>query len=486
MLHSTERILVTHTGSLPRPRELIEAMLAENEGRALDPADYEEKLLRSVHDIVRRQMDLGVDIVDDGELSKRGFAVYAHQRLDGLTATGRVRVSPWDNSRESQAFPEFYAATRPVAGKPNPSNMQMACTGPITYRAQERLAQDLANLRAAVDQAGPVEVFVPAISPCDVAGNIENALRGSALQDRRRVPVRHRRRPEGGAPGAHRPAARALRRRGRPRSPAATGFGTQARKCRRLVLPAPDRRPAAHQLLRQEPGPGRRPVPRLGGRADRGHQPRAAYAGIPEDRVRYHTCYGINMGPRVHDMEMKDYIDIVLKIRAGAFSFEARNRSNPPPRHEHEWRIWEDVKLPEGQARSSPASSPSPPCWWSTPSSSRMRTSLIRLIHAEGVPDGRPAWNSMTGRLAISSTNLMDLFTEKPCCKGLERFAAVYDYATISVGVVGRENVIAGSDCGFGTQAMEGAGDPSRHRLGQVPGHVRGRAAGEPAAVGVR
>ena len=85
MLHSTERILVTHTGSLPRPRELIEAMLAENEGRALDPADYEEKLLRSVHDIVRRQMDLGVDIVDDGELSKRGFAVYAHQRLDGLT-----------------------------------------------------------------------------------------------------------------------------------------------------------------------------------------------------------------------------------------------------------------------------------------------------------------------------------------------------------------------------------------------------------------
>ena len=359
MLHSTERILVTHTGSLPRPRELIEAMLAENEGRALDPADYEEKLLRSVHDIVRRQMDLGVDIVDDGELSKRGFAVYAHQRLDGLTPTGRVRVSPWDNSRESQAFPEFYAATRPVAGKPNPSNMQMACTGPITYRAQDRLMQDLANLRAAVDQAGPVEVFVPAISPCDVAGNLENEYYKTdeeflfAIADAQRVEY-------------------------------------QAIVDAGFLLQIDDPRLINYYV--KNPG-----LDVAQCRAWAEGQIEAinhALRGIPEDRVRYHTCYGINMGPRVHDMEMKDYIDIVLKIRAGAFSFEASN-----PRHEHEWRIWEDVKLPEG-----------------------------KLV--------------IPGVITQSS-----VLVEHPelIAQRLERFA----------GVVGRENVIAGSDCGFGTQAME-------------------------------
>ena len=359
MLHSTERILVTHTGSLPRPRELIEAMLAENEGRALDPADYEERLRRSVQDIVRRQMDLGVDIVDDGELSKRGFAVYAHQRLDGLTATGRVRVSPWDNSRESQAFPEFYAATRPVAGKPNPSNMQMACTGPIAYTAQDRLMQDLANLRAAVDEAGPVEAFVPAISPCDVAGNIENQYYKTdeeflfAIADAQRVEY-------------------------------------QAIVDAGFLLQIDDPRLINYYV--KNPG-----LDVAQCRAWAEGQIEAinhALRGIPEDRVRYHTCYGINMGPRVHDMEMKDYIDIVLKIRAGAFSFEASN-----PRHEHEWRIWEDVKLPEG-----------------------------KLV--------------IPGVITQSS-----VLVEHPelIAQRLERFA----------GLVGRENVIAGSDCGFGTQAME-------------------------------
>ena len=359
MLHSTERILVTHTGSLPRPRELIEAMLAENEGRALDPADYEERLLRSVHDIVRRQMDLGVDIVDDGELSKRGFAVYAHQRLDGLTATGRVRVSPWDNSRESEAFPEFYAATRPKAGKPNPSNMQMVCTGPITYTAQDRLTQDLANLRAAVDEAGPVEAFVPAISPCDVAGNIENQYYKTdeeflfAIADAQRVEY-------------------------------------QAIVDAGFLLQIDDPRLINYYVKNPGLDVGQCRVWAEGQIEAINH----ALRDIPEDRVRYHTCYGINMGPRVHDMEMKDYIDIVLKIRAGAFSFEASN-----PRHEHEWRIWEDVKLPDG-----------------------------KLI--------------IPGVITQSS-----VVVEHPelIAQRLERFA----------GLVGRENVIAGSDCGFGTQAME-------------------------------
>ena len=360
MLHSTERILVTHTGSLPRPRELIDMMLAENEGRAVDPADYEEKLLRAVHDIVRRQMDLGVDVVDDGELSKRGFAVYAHQRLDGLTPTGRVRVSPWDNSRESQAFPEHYGHYSPVPGaKPNPSNMQMACTGPIAYKAQDRVVQDLANLKAAVEEAGAAEAFVPAISPCDVAGNQENEYYKSdeellfAIADALSVEYR---------------------------AIVDAGFLLQIDDPLLINYYVKNPDLSVDQCRAWAEG-----------------QIEAinhALRDIPEDRVRYHTCYGINMGPRVHDMEMKDYIDIVLKIRAGAFSFEASN-----PRHEHEWKIWEDVKLPEG-----------------------------KLV--------------IPGVITQSS-----VVVEHPelIAQRLERFASV----------VGRENVIAGSDCGFGTQALE-------------------------------
>lgn len=360
MLHSTERFLVTHTGSLPRPRELIDVMLAENEGRTVDPADYEDRLRRAVHDIVRRQKDLGVDIVDDGELSKRGFAVYAHQRLDGLTATGRVRVSPWDHSRESQAFPEFYAASRPAPGaKPNPGNMQMACTGPITYKARERLAQDLENLKAAVAATGAVEAFVPAISPCDVAGNQENEYYKTdeellfAIADALRVEYQ---------------------------AIVDAGFLLQIDDPLLInyYVKNPDLSVAQCRAWAE-------------GQVEAINH---ALRGIPEDRVRYHTCYGINMGPRVHDMEMKDYLDIVLGIRAGAFSFEASN-----PRHEHEWRIWEDVKLPDG-----------------------------KLV--------------IPGVITQSS-----VVVEHPelVAQRLERFA----------GLVGRENVIAGSDCGFGTQALE-------------------------------
>ena len=360
MRHSTERLLVTHTGSLPRPRELIQVMLAENEGRDVDRADYEERLRRSVHDVVRRQVELGVDVVDDGEFSKRGFAVYAHQRLDGLTATGRVRVSPWDGSRESQEFPEFYAAARPPAGaKPNPGNMQMACTGPIAYKARERLARDLGNLAAAAAAAGAAEAFVPAISPCDVAGNLENEFYATgeeflfAIADALRVEY-------------------------------------QAIVDAGFLLQIDD--PLLVNYYVKNP---RLSVPQC--RAWAEGQVEAinhALRGIPEDRVRYHTCYGINMGPRVHDMEMKDFIDIVLKIRAGAYSFEASN-----PRHEHEWRIWEDVELPEG------------------------KLVIPGVITQSTVVVEHP-----------------ELVAER-----LMRFA----------GLVGRENVIAGSDCGFGTQALE-------------------------------
>ncbi len=358
MRRSTERILTTHVGSLPRPPELIEVMIAEDRGETVDGEVYQDKLKRAVDAIVARQVELGVDIVDDGELSKRGFAVYAHERLGGLTATGRARPSPWADSREALSFPEFYATEQTVKDrKPTASTMQMVCTGPIVYKGEPQLQRDLANLKAAVAESNAGEAFVPAISPSDIAGNQINEHYGGdeeflyAIADAMNVEYR---------------------------AIVDAGF----------LLQIDDPRLVNYYIKN----------PALGVEECRAWAETQVEAinhslnGIPEDRVRYHTCYGINMGPRVHDMEMKDIVDIVLKIRAGAFSFEAAN-----PRHEHEWRLWEEVSLPEGKSIIPGV----------------ITHSSVLVEHPELVADR------------------------------LMRFARV----------VGRENVIAGGDCGFGTQA---------------------------------
>jgi 5-methyltetrahydropteroyltriglutamate--homocysteine methyltransferase len=358
MRRSTDRILTTHVGSLPRPPELIEVLLAEAGGAPVDEAVYETKLKAAVTDVVAKQVDLGIDTVDDGEFSKRGFAVYAHERLAGLTPSGGARPSPWADSRESRDFPEFYKDQTLTPSTVTLANRQMACTGPITYKGQALLDRDLANLRDAVAASGAEEAFVPAISPCDIAGNQINQHYGSdeeflyAIADAMNVEYR---------------------------AIVDAGFLLQIDDPRLInyYVKNPD-------LSIDEC------------RAWAEKQVEAinhSLTGIPEDRVRYHTCYGINMGPRVHDMELKDFIDIVLKIRAGAYSFEAGN-----PRHEHEWALWNDIDLPDGK-------------------------SII------------------PGVITHSS-----VLVEHPelIAQRLVRYA----------GAVGRENVIAGGDCGFGTQAL--------------------------------
>jgi 5-methyltetrahydropteroyltriglutamate--homocysteine methyltransferase len=357
MKRSTDRIQTTHVGSLPRPDSLVGFMIAEDKGEAFDEAAFETALTTAVSDVVGLQKSLGIDTVSDGEFSKRGFAVYAHERLAGLEPTGRARPSPWAESRESEAFPEFYAPEHAAKDRvPTQSTMQMSCTGPIAYKGQDLLDRDLANLRAACDAHG-ADAFVPAISPCDVVGNQANEY--YATEDEFLYAV-----------------ADALNVEYRAIVDA--GFDLQIDDPRLINYYVKN-----PQLSVQDC------------RTWAEHQVEAinhALSGIPEDRVRYHTCYGINMGPRVHDMEMKDYLDIVLKINAGAYSFEAANQ-----RHEHEWRLWETVKLFDGK-------------------------SII------------------PGVITHSS-----VLVEHPelIAQRLERFA----------GVVGRENVIAGADCGFGTQA---------------------------------
>jgi 5-methyltetrahydropteroyltriglutamate--homocysteine methyltransferase len=359
MKRSTDRILTTHVGSLPRPEELVEVMIAQDKGETVDQGDYDKRLKDAVAGVVKKQVDLGVDIVDDGEFSKRGFAVYAHERLGGLEPTGRARPSPWAESRESHAFPEFYAAEQGAKDKkPTPSSMQMACTAPLTYKGQALLDRDLANLRAAVDAAGVEEAFVPAISCSDIAGNQLNEHYASdddflyAIADAMNVEYK---------------------------AIVDAGFLLQIDDPRLINYYVKNPQLSVDQC-----------------RAWAETQVEAinhSLKGIPEDRVRYHTCYGINMGPRVHDMEMKDFIDIVLKINAGAYSFEAANQ-----RHEHEWRIWEDIKLADGK--------------FIIPGV--ITHSAVLVEHPE-------------------------LVAER-----IMRFASV----------VGRENVMAGGDCGFGTQAM--------------------------------
>jgi len=357
MKRSTDGFLTTHVGSLPRPESLVGFMIAEDKGEAFDEAVFEAALTAAVDDVVARQKSLGIDTVSDGEFSKRGFAVYAHERLSGLEPTGRSRPSPWAESRESEAFPEFYEPEHAAKDRaPTQSTMQMSCTGPITYKGGDQLKRDLSNLRASCD-AHDADAFVPAISPCDVVGNQANEFYDTeeeflyAVADALNVEYR---------------------------AIVEAGFDLQVDDPRLInyyvknpQLSVQDCRTWAERQVEAI---------------------NHSLSGIPEDRVRYHTCYGINMGPRVHDMEMKDYLDIILKINAGAYSFEAANQ-----RHEHEWQLWESVDLADGK-------------------------SII------------------PGVITHSS-----VLVEHPelIAQRLERFA----------GVVGKENVIAGADCGFGTQA---------------------------------
>ncbi len=359
MNRSTDRILTTHVGSLPRPAELIAAMVAEDRGEPVDRAAHDATLKRAVADVVAKQVALGIDCVSDGEFSKRGFAVYAHERLGGLTPGDRVRPVAWAGSREALAFPEFYEpVVRPPSGAPTAHNVQMVCTGPIVYKGHAQLERDLANLKAAVAESGAGEAFVPAISPSDVAGNQVNEHYGSDEEFL------------GAIAEAMNVEYRAI---------VEAGF----------VLQIDDPRLVNYYIknpelsIEQCRAWARTQVEAINRSLD----------GIPEDRVRYHTCYGINMGPRVHDMEMKDILDIVLEIRAGAYSFEYGN-----PRHEHEWRCWEDGRLAHGKSVIPGV----------------ITHSSVVVEHPEVIADR------------------------------LMRFASV----------VGRDNVIAGGDCGFGTQAM--------------------------------
>ena len=312
MQRSTDRILTTHCGSLPRPPDLIPLLVAKDSGQPYDQAEFARRVRESVRDVVRKQVELGMDVVNDGEHSKSSFVAYPYTRLGGFEPTGQT-VGARGPTRDSLAFPAVYEeqrvmyAARPSKVGKTATRPTLVCTGPITYIGQAEVQADIENLRDAMRGSAATEGFVTALSPNNIALNYRNEYYRTeeeymfALAD------------------AMREEYTAIVEAGfvvqidDPRL--ATHYDREPdatlEECRRFIALAVE---VVNRSIR----------------------------GIPEDMVRFHTCYSTNVAPRVHDLELKHFVDLMLQINAGAYSFEASN-----PRHEHEWQVWEDVKLPD-------------------------------------------------------------------------------------------------------------------------------------------
>ena len=305
MRRSADRILTTHVGSLPRPADLLAMSAARQRGEKIDEAGYRARVKEAVAAIVKKQAALGIDVVSDGEMSKPSFITYINDRLGGFEVDSADRnQSPWAGSREVEAFPDFYA---PQLKNVHTRHKHLICTGPVTYKGGAELAADLDNLKAAIGRVNVTEAFVPATSVSSIEDWNRNAYYKSeedylfALAEA--IGQEYRTIVDAGF----------LVQVDDPHL--VTYYVCHPDKsmddCRKWISLRVE---AINHALR----------------------------GIPKDRVRFHTCYGINFGPRVHDIEVKHILDILGRIKAGAFSFEAAN-----PRHEHEWTSWRDAKLPD-------------------------------------------------------------------------------------------------------------------------------------------
>jgi 5-methyltetrahydropteroyltriglutamate--homocysteine methyltransferase len=310
MKRSTERILTTHVGSLPRPPELLEAVAAlsaqNGSPSAEAQATYDDLLRRSVADLVQKQAAAGVDIISDGELGKTSWATYILERVSGFEIR-RDRIQPlvW-LGRDRDRFPEFFAKEMPNALTGAPTEV---CVGPVTYHGQAAMQRDIDNFKAALAGVQVEEAFLPVVAPASTAYNGVNEYYPSereyvyAIAD------------------ALKAEYRAIYEAGLL---VQVDDAVLANMYDHLVQTSPEHYRAWAQL-----------------RVDALNH---ALEGIPEDRVRYHVCFGSWHVPHVADAPLDALIDLILQVKAGAYSIEAAN-----PRHEHEWRVWETAKLPEGR-----------------------------------------------------------------------------------------------------------------------------------------
>src|SRR5262245_45051689 len=174
MNRSRDRILTTHAGSLPRPTDLLEVMRRQGSGQPIDPAAHAARVRSAVADVVRQQVDVGLDVVDDGEMSKPSFVTYVNDRLGGFEPAPGVAGSPWASSKEAASFPEFYEASLRQAVNVAARSHRLVCTGPISYKGRTQVQADIDNLKSALAGARAEEAFIPAISPTNIEGWQEN------------------------------------------------------------------------------------------------------------------------------------------------------------------------------------------------------------------------------------------------------------------------------------------------------------------------
>jgi len=350
-----DHIQTTHTGSLPRPHHLLDLLKARFEGKPFDQSEWEKTLSEAVKECVRKQAECGIDTVTDGEFSKTGFFTYIRDRLEGFES--RPDQKQISFAQEVSAFPEYYAEyfRQAMMGGAVIPSVPVVCTGPLKYRGEEFLKRDITNVKNAAKAAGIEEkhVFLPATAPSGVGSNeyykseeeYFHVLAGELSKEYRTI--------------------------------VASG----------ILLQVDD--PFLSEIFVD---------PRFDERKKKRRAQiyveavNAALEDVPAEEVRFHTCYGINEGPRLYEAALADVIPYVLKIHAGQYSFECAN-----PRHEHEYHLFEQIKIPEGKVLCPGV-----------------------ITHASNIVE-HPEW----------------------IAERILRFAKL----------VGRENVMAGSDCGFSSQA---------------------------------
>jgi 5-methyltetrahydropteroyltriglutamate--homocysteine methyltransferase len=315
MIRSTDRILTTHAGSLPRSDELRQLIFAQAEGRPCDGKALAERLRSEVAEVVRRQAACGIDSVNDGELGKTNFTNYVRGRLAGYEARdyrpGRDPEPLSIAGRDRIRFPEYFATGGrgfgAVAGA-GPSQKQVYCVAPLKYVGHDALREELECFRAALGGVKVAEAFLPAVTP----GTIEHWLRNEHYPDDEAFVY-----------------AIAEAMRTEYKAIVDAGF--------LLQIDDPDL-PDGWQMY-----PDMSVADYQNYATVRVDALNHALRGIPREKVRLHVCWGSFHGPHQQDIPLKDIIDIIFRVRAGAYSIEASN-----PRHEHEWRVFENVRLPEG------------------------------------------------------------------------------------------------------------------------------------------
>src|ERR1700675_2216269 len=359
MKRSTDRILTTHVGSLIRPAALQEFLRAKQARKPFDSQAYDSCLTQSVAEIVRRQAEAGIDVISDGEFGKSiSWSQYVLERLSGFERRPvKAGSNPFTRGVDREQFAEFYAELDAREGVA--TTVEAVCVGPIAYTGQAELQRDIDNFKAALNGVNVVEAFLPVAAPASVIPDRKNEYYKSEEDLIRAI----------GA--AMRTEYRMI---------VEAGFILQLDDARaattydRMVPPASfdeyRKWVALHMDVLND-----------------------AIAGLPPDRIRYHVCWGSWPGPHTTDVPLKDIADLILSVKVGAYVIEGAN-----PRHEHEWKVWQDVKLPAGKA-------------------------LVPgvISHATNIVEHPELVSQRIVRLAR---------------------------------LVGRENVIAGTDCGFAQSPM--------------------------------